>query len=534
MRTNDANRRTEGDVKMYVQDGESGLKGCEGEGGGGDVGEWSLVETMRCMIALEKERAELIEAIGKVDRSKKSERDAITTKVERFRVQARLAMVAYGKHVPPKVVQAHNAAKKRLPNQASRLVWRNEDDDRACGLGAHPMVLGVVPLDDEDLYGLNGSMENVGRYLPSKYHSVIRRHPAMAEAVAVERKLREGEANDALNTLRTLRDLRYAGPGTKHAHEVKEELGVNKKEDEAKVEYRRLRVLLRVLGMPEDDETYPAVRDEDPMQFVDPVSHGAGPSGDEDEDHNDESESEGEKEWTEEELDAYYHQHITVVVWYKAGTAPIRRQLAVLKRQSCPHFRVSELTSLPSIVALEKLEKWDRVMVQWMDFGRYEEVIDLDDDVHTYFVRVRGLVCAGFGRELDVSERAEERFGYPRQAVSQSIIGPKEGYMWVALWNENDCGAETYRFKTPHAPFIMEETEAFIAGVTGLEGAPFLCYWSAAECRWNASPRFAPMEIDTSAPLVLLRRPDVFNLHGVGDTLMVLEGEKGCKGPVLE
>lgn len=290
MRTNDATRRTEGDVKTYVQAGESGLKGCEGEGGGGDVGEWSLVETMRRMIALEKERcapltcrtstrgadnhdrAELIEAIGKVDRSKKSERDAITTKVETFRVQARLAMVAYGKHVPPMVVQAHNAAKKRLPNQASRLVWRNEDDDRACGLGAHPMALGVVPLDDEDLYGLNGSMENVGRYLPSKYHSVIRRHPAMAEAVAVERKLREGEANDALNTLRTLRDLRYAAPGPKHAHEVKEELGVNKKEDEAKVEYRRLRVLLRVLGMPEDDETYPAVRDEGPMQFVVPVN----------------------------------------------------------------------------------------------------------------------------------------------------------------------------------------------------------------------------------------------------------------------
>lgn len=124
----------------------------------------------------------------------------------------------------------------------------------------------------------------------------------------------------------------------------------------------------------------------------------------------------------------------------QAGTAPIRRQLAVLKRQSCPHFRVSELTSLPSIVALEKLEKWDRVMVQWMDFGRYEEMIDLDDDVHTYFVRVRGLVCAGFGRELDVSERAEERFGYPRQAVSESIIGPKEGYMWVALWNEVRIG----------------------------------------------------------------------------------------------
>lgn len=101
---------------------------------------------------------------------------------------------------------------------------------------------------------------------------------------------------------------------------------------------------------------------------------------------------------------------------------------------------MSELTSLPSIVALEKLEKWDRVMVQWMDFGRYEEMIDLDDDVHTYFVRVRGLVCAGFGRELDVSERAEERFGYPRQAVSESIIGPKEGYMWVALWNEVRIG----------------------------------------------------------------------------------------------
>lgn len=74
----------------------------------------------------------------------------------------------------------------------------------------------------------------------------------------------------------------------------------------------------------------------------------------------------------------------------------------------------------------------------------------------------------------------------------------------------------------------MEETEAFIAGVTGLEGAPFLCYWSAAECRWNASPRYAPIEIDTSAPLVLLRRPDVFNLHGVGDALMVLEGERVC------
>lgn len=59
----------------------------------------------------------------------------------------------------------------------------------------------------------------------------------------------------------------------------------------------------------------------------------------------------------------------------------------------------------------------------------------------------------------------------------------------------------------------------------GLDGAPFLCYWVAAESRWYATPRFSAIPVTPAAPLVLVRRPDVFELHGLGDALMLLEGD---------
>lgn len=196
--------------------------------------------------------------------------------MEKIYKEAGLAREEYERHVTSKVVEAHNAAKKRLPDQASQLLWRNEDDDRACELPRPPKVPDVDPLDDQYLDALIRQVEDVSIFLPSSYHSVIRRHPAMAAAVAIERKLREGQANDALNNLRThiaarysLRDLRHSAPGPKHGKEVRAlARGEQKIGDSAKYEYRRVRVLLRVLGMSEDDEIYQPLREEDVTHFV--------------------------------------------------------------------------------------------------------------------------------------------------------------------------------------------------------------------------------------------------------------------------
>lgn len=222
-----------------------------------------------------RRRESLIQAIYNVDRSKKRARADITRKVEKFQLEAQLAEDAYGRHVTPSVSEAHDSAKGVKPVVAC-LPWRDAADDLACQVAPAPTPALREVLADDYLRQLVRITENVQVLLPSMYHSRIRGHPAMKKAVDYERKLREGQANDALDTLRThiaarysLRDLRNAVKGPKHGKEVKSLAdGQTKIGEAAKYEYRRLRVVLRLLGMPEDHPTYRPLEDADLNHFA--------------------------------------------------------------------------------------------------------------------------------------------------------------------------------------------------------------------------------------------------------------------------
>ena len=71
---------------------------------------------------------------------------------------------------------------------------------------------------------------------------------------------------------------------------------------------------------------------------------------------------------------------------------------------------------------------------------------------------------------------------------------------------------------------IVEHTEAFRKENTGLEGAPYLCYWDKAEKRWYKLERYEPIVIDDGDAFIMLRRPDAKYIRALGDAVLTLEG----------
>jgi hypothetical protein len=113
-------------------------------------------------------------------------------------------------------------------------------------------------------------------YLPSSYPDDVRRHPAMAEAVAMEDAIRRSDANEALDKLRAhlattyglYRHLKKAT--TQHLKQRSHAPAVRLKaalHSTANV-YRRARVALVFLGMAEDDKTYCPLKNSHLRAFV--------------------------------------------------------------------------------------------------------------------------------------------------------------------------------------------------------------------------------------------------------------------------
>ncbi|KAI0648456.1 hypothetical protein C8Q79DRAFT_905667 [Trametes meyenii] len=246
----------------------------------GDATAVGMVGAIQGMLDLERRRREIACTVRAVDQSKKRQRAAITKKVDGFLLEADLAADVYNCYVSALVIQADDTVKQQLAQTPAKhlpanLPWRDPDDDKACGLSV-PKAPTEAPVNDAHLDALLRSVENVTVYLPSMYHSLICQHLAVLPAVQMERRLREGQANDALGNLRThltarysLRDLRRQGKGPKHGKAVRNlAKGEKKVGEEAKREYRQVRILLRVLGMAEDDPHYRHLRDEDIKPLV--------------------------------------------------------------------------------------------------------------------------------------------------------------------------------------------------------------------------------------------------------------------------
>ena len=126
-------------------------------------------------------------------------------------------------------------------------------------------------LRDAFLLSLIAELDAVDIYLPSLYHSLIRRHPAMATVIDIERKLREGQAHDCLNELRLQITARYSiqnldeqGAGQAHGKRIRELDETHQAAaDRARQEYLRIRDILLVLGLKADNKTFRELTDTD-------------------------------------------------------------------------------------------------------------------------------------------------------------------------------------------------------------------------------------------------------------------------------
>ena len=150
------------------------------------------------------------------------------------------------------------------------LPWRDEADDETSGVPARVQTPRPV-LRDAFLTSLIAELDAVEVYLPSLYHSLIRHHPAMAPVIAIERKLREGQAHDALNELRlhitarySLKDLEDQGAGQAHGKRMREMDQTHKAAvDKARDDYRRIRDKLLVLGLKPKNNIFRQLDDSD-------------------------------------------------------------------------------------------------------------------------------------------------------------------------------------------------------------------------------------------------------------------------------
>lgn len=122
--------------------------------------------------------------------------------------------------------------------------------------------------------------------LPSDYHVLIRDHPSMVEAVKVERKLRQGQAQEALDSLKThlttyhsikMRKKNVSGviANTAQDRRLKGKVAAINK---AKARYREQYAFLRLLGLPAEHSKFKPLADEDCKPFV--ILHGERQAGD--------------------------------------------------------------------------------------------------------------------------------------------------------------------------------------------------------------------------------------------------------------
>lgn len=72
----------------------------------------------------------------------------------------------------------------------------------------------------------------------------------------------------------------------------------------------------------------------------------------------------------------------------------------------------------------------------------------------------------------------------------------------------------------------INETDAYAHGLTGLEGSRLVEFWHEGRGDWGREDLTTPLRIDSSAPLLLLRRPDAFAMQGLGQAIQYLEDQR--------
>lgn len=210
------------------------------------------------------------------------EREALEAKVKAWHTCATRVAAEYASVLGPAV----DAAKDSVPltERPEGFPFRTTSDDKDRGIPSPPkppkcdaaVAKGKRTREASELTAMAVRLDGVSLLVPSDYHSLVRQHPAMSEAVTMELRLREGQANEALEDLRlhlttqmSLAERKTQGSGTIHNAAMDRRIhGKRDAIERAKFAYRRARVLMIVLGMPKKDRKYRGLCDQDCKAFV--------------------------------------------------------------------------------------------------------------------------------------------------------------------------------------------------------------------------------------------------------------------------
>ncbi|KAI0710772.1 hypothetical protein C8Q76DRAFT_798304 [Earliella scabrosa] len=210
----------------------------------------------------------------------------------------------------------------------------------------------------------------------------------------------------------------------------------------------------------------------------------------------------------------------TIVLWFKAGAAPQRREWGVSGYCNEHSLCLDEMAWV--YVHGQRFDFWSYDLAQWMRIGSSHEDIPVNKDNVTVFMRVRGVIPVEFPTEL---RQAEVQSGWmQRVSPTEDAIGPPlTGRLWILLWVEDHCGPEVFCISCPQDNLLrITQTESYVAGLMGLEGARAMAYWDEGEGQWEAMDVTDTLTIDPTAPVLLLRRQDAFYIRGLGDALLYL------------
>ncbi|KAI0349199.1 hypothetical protein OH77DRAFT_121712 [Trametes cingulata] len=245
----------------------------------GDVG---MVQNALTLLA---QRKKLRKQVMAYDGSEKA-RSRLATQVSDFRDKA----LACREKCEGRIDLAVKTAVSRVDpsQQRDSFPMRDPADDCANGLRESLNAIGEpngvqstgkakkTSKKDKTIADMLRNLDELQIPLPSDYHSAVRAQSCMADFVKIERALREGEANDALDVLRlhlttylSLEVRKTQGEGVVHNTIGDRRLQEKRVAIEAaKQRYREVYHLLRVLGMPKKHCRYKPLRDEDCKPFT--------------------------------------------------------------------------------------------------------------------------------------------------------------------------------------------------------------------------------------------------------------------------
>ena len=94
-------------------------------------------------------------------------------------------------------------------------------------------------------------------------------------------------------------------------------------------------------------------------------------------------------------------------------------------------------------------------------------------------------------------------------------------------WRQDHAGPEVFCFPIPKSDILaIDQTDAYALRLTGLEGSRLLEFWHEGRGDWGRVDLTTPLHINSLAPFMLLRRPDAFSLHGLGQAIEYLEEQR--------